>query len=169
MNRRLINVAAIIGALAFVAFTASPAVAAKTSAATMVEVSGRYAFSPLRLYVNVGGQATWTNSTDAPHTVTSDTAGGFDSGTVKAGGSFVQTFPSAGTFAYHCSIHPYMTGSVVVLPASATPPPTTTATRTMSADPGDVAVRGGLITLGMLAGIGLVARRFRDRRRLPTV
>jgi hypothetical protein len=61
--------------------------------------------------------------------VTSDT-GLFDSGTLNVGNTFSFTFTQAGTFTYHCNIHPMMTGAIVVVPAS--PSPTATGTDTSS-------------------------------------
>ncbi len=83
-----------------------------------------YGFSPATVHVAVGGQVTWTNTGAVAHTVTAD-SGGFSSGqlggaTVSStygsvdGGSFTQTFSVAGTYHYHCSNHPAMTGTVVV-------------------------------------------------------
>jgi len=47
------------------------------------------------------------------HTVTSDNAA-WDSGNIPAGGTFKFTFTTAGTFPYHCTIHPGMTGTIIV-------------------------------------------------------
>jgi plastocyanin len=72
-----------------------------------------FAFDPGSVTVDVGGTVTWTNQGAVAHTVTADD-GSFDSGTVDAGGSFSFTFETAGTFSYHCAIHPNMVGTVVV-------------------------------------------------------
>jgi plastocyanin len=63
--------------------------------------------------VAVGGTVTWVNNGPSPHTSTS-AAGGWDSGIVADGGSFPHVFPSAGSFGYICSLHPQMTGTIVV-------------------------------------------------------
>lgn len=75
---------------------------------------GNRAYTPAELDINVGTTVTWMN-TDAgvPHTTTSN-APGWDSGTVQPGTQFSHTFQTAGTFAYHCNIHPGMMGTVVV-------------------------------------------------------
>src|SRR4249920_707665 len=65
------------------------------------------AFSPDLADVQVGTTITWTNSDSVPHTSTSD-QNGWDSGTVAPGGRFAFTFQNAGTFSYHCTIHPGM-------------------------------------------------------------
>jgi plastocyanin len=94
-----------------------------------VNISG-LAFSPASVSVTAGGTVTWTNN-DAgiPHTVTADN-GSFDSGNLTTGQSFSQTFNAAGTFAYHCTIHPQMTGTVVVTGASGGATTTTPASGT---------------------------------------
>ena len=56
---------------------------------------------------------TWTNDDSIPHTVTADDSS-FDSSGLVQGKTFSFTFDKAGTFAYHCSIHTTMTGTVVV-------------------------------------------------------
>lgn len=77
------------------------------------ETLGNRAFMPAELDVAVGATVTWTNTDSVPHTSTSD-APGWNSGTVAPGKQFSTTLQSAGTFSYHCSIHPGMTGTVVV-------------------------------------------------------
>lgn len=74
---------------------------------------GKAAFIPDDLTIAVGSTVTWTNTDTVPHTSTSDAAG-WNSGTVAAGGQFSFVFPTAGTFPYHCTIHPGMVGTVVV-------------------------------------------------------
>jgi plastocyanin len=72
-----------------------------------------FAFGPQTLEVAVGSTVTWTNQDSAAHTATADD-GSFDSKSIASGGEFSQTFSTAGTFAYHCSIHTSMTGSITV-------------------------------------------------------
>jgi plastocyanin len=74
---------------------------------------GNRAFSPDELNVAVGTAVTWTNGDAVSHTSTSD-ATGWNSGTIPPGGRFSFTFQSAGTFPYHCTIHPGMVGTVNV-------------------------------------------------------
>jgi predicted lipoprotein with Yx(FWY)xxD motif/plastocyanin len=71
-----------------------------------------FAFSPISISVPIGAKVVWTNNDSIIHTVTSD-SGAFN-GTVNIGTSFTFTFTQAGSFPYHCSIHPSMTGMVVV-------------------------------------------------------
>ena len=60
-------------------------------------------FSPHNLNVAAGTTVTWTNDDTAPHSVTSDSKGLFDSGPIQPGATFTFTFPQAGTFPYHSS------------------------------------------------------------------
>lgn len=72
-----------------------------------------FSFAPGTLSVAVGTTVTWTNQDSTSHTVTADD-GSFDSKPIANGATFTQTFTKAGTFAYHCSIHPSMTATVEV-------------------------------------------------------
>lgn len=76
-------------------------------------VLGTAAFAPDALTVDAGTTVTWTNTDSVAHTSTSD-ASGWDSGVVAPGGQFSRSFQTAGTFRYHCAIHPGMVGTVVV-------------------------------------------------------
>ena len=71
------------------------------------------AYAPNPIVVSVGGTVTWMNNDNTAHTSTA-TGGAFDSGTIAPGGSFSKTFTSAGSFPYHCTIHPGMVGTVTV-------------------------------------------------------
>ena len=72
-----------------------------------------YSFSPATITVSVGDTVTWTNQGKQPHTATASD-GSFNTGTLHTGQSASHTFTKAGTFAYICSIHPFMHGTVVV-------------------------------------------------------
>ncbi len=76
---------------------------------------GSYGFSPSMLTIKVGTTVIWKDVSSAPHTVTSDDGTTFDSGTFPVGGSFHFTFKTAGSFSYHCNIHPYMKATIVVV------------------------------------------------------
>jgi plastocyanin len=71
-----------------------------------------FAFAPATLEVAVGDTVTWTNEDTVLHTVTGD--GGIDSGDMASGESYAMSFDTAGEYAYSCSIHPAMTGMVIV-------------------------------------------------------
>jgi plastocyanin len=72
-----------------------------------------FSFGPQTVTVPVGATVTWTNRDDIPHTVVS-TDGVFKSKVRDTDEKFSYTFTKAGTYSYFCSIHPKMTGKVVV-------------------------------------------------------
>ena len=74
---------------------------------------GNRAFAPDQLEIGVGATVTWTNTDSVSHTTTSD-QGNWDSGPVAPGGQFSSTYATAGTFPYHCAIHPGMVGTITV-------------------------------------------------------
>jgi plastocyanin len=95
---------------------------AHTAQSGGVTISG-FSFRPGAITVHVGDTVTWSNHDAPTHTATADD-GSFDTGKLPSGRSGSHTFTSAGTFSYHCSIHPSMHGTVTVLASvgSATAP-----------------------------------------------
>ena len=87
----------------------APAKATKTEV-----VIGNFNFSPKTFTVPVGATVTWTNHDNVPHVVTSANNQFQKSPVLKAGQSFSNTFATAGTYSYFCSIHPRMTGKIIV-------------------------------------------------------
>lgn len=75
-----------------------------------------FAFNPATLTVKPGTVVTWVNQDSAPHTVVSDAGdpAAFSSGQLSTGGTYTVTFTTTGTYGYHCTIHPSMTGTVIV-------------------------------------------------------
>ena len=73
-----------------------------------------FVFSPAVVTVAPGTAVTWVNEDDIPHTVVADDKKMFRSKVLDTGDKFTFTFATAGTFGYFCSIHPHMTGKVVV-------------------------------------------------------
>ena len=73
-----------------------------------------YAFSPASIEVHPGDSVTWTNHDKVPHLVTTADNRFQKSPVLKAGQSFSNTFATAGTYSYFCSIHPQMTGKIIV-------------------------------------------------------
>jgi plastocyanin len=73
----------------------------------------QFTFYPQRISVKAGTTVTWTNEDDVPHTVASSIKF-FKSKTLDTADKFSFTFTTPGTYAYICSVHPYMTGAVVV-------------------------------------------------------
>lgn len=97
----------------------SPSTPTPTPTGTVVSiVSGSSnltttAYSPNPVNVSVGGTVTWMNNDNTAHTSTAN-GGAFDSGTIAPGASVSRTFPTAGSFPYHCTLHPGMVGTVTV-------------------------------------------------------
>jgi len=71
------------------------------------------AFAPNPITVGVGGSVTWTNNDNTSHNATAND-GTWNSGNIAPGASFTRSFPTAGSFPYHCTIHPGMVATVVV-------------------------------------------------------
>jgi hypothetical protein len=73
-----------------------------------------FSFQPSTLTVSAGTAVTWENQDSAPHTVSSNAQGLFDSGTLAPGKKFTFTFSTPGSYGYHCNIHSGMKGTIVV-------------------------------------------------------
>jgi plastocyanin len=106
---------AMLGAFSVAATTKakSPAPAAQEQAAVVVVKIDNFSFMPQVLTVAPGTKVTWVNNDDIPHTVVS-TTDVFKSKALDTDDKFSFTFDKAGSFDYFCSIHPKMTGKVVV-------------------------------------------------------
>jgi YVTN family beta-propeller protein len=73
----------------------------------------QFAFDPQAMTIATGQSVTWTNMDPVQHTTTSDNPN-WDSGALNQGASFSHGFDMPGTYTYHCNIHPFMHGTVVV-------------------------------------------------------
>ena len=91
----------------------APSSSAPASGAASVSIAN-FAYAPATITVKVGTTVTWTNEDSAPHTVTPDSGSGFGSGMMQKGDTYSHAFTTAGTFTYHCTVHPYMHGTVIV-------------------------------------------------------
>ncbi len=93
----------------------SPSVTAndQPTAANVAVNIDNFVFGPQTITVPVGATVTWTNKDDIPHTSVS-TDGVFKSKVLDTDEKFSYTFTKAGTYPYYCTIHPKMTGKVVV-------------------------------------------------------
>jgi plastocyanin len=91
--------------------TGTPATAGAGSGAQVAMKN--IAFDPATVTIKVGESVTWTNQDSVDHNVIADN-GEFSSSLLAKGATFSFTFDTAGTYGYHCSIHPSMTGTVVV-------------------------------------------------------
>jgi plastocyanin len=98
----------LLGLAAGVAVMAAPAGA--EDAVVKIE---NFTFAPQRLTVKAGTTITWTNDDDIPHTVASSTKA-FKSKVLDSDDKFSFTFTTAGVYEYFCSLHPHMTGTIVV-------------------------------------------------------
>ena len=107
----------VVTALAVAALTAGALASQGAPAAdTKVQID-QYAFLPQRITVKAGTTVTWTNDDDDSHTVASS-GKLFKSKALDTGDKFSFTFTTPGRYDYFCSLHPHMTGAVVVEAAS---------------------------------------------------
>lgn len=139
-----------------------------------------FGYAPGSISVSVGTTVAWLDTGSAPHSVTSDVAGQFDSSPacpspgpcVTSGQTYTHTFDAAGTFAYHCRVHPTMHGSVVVVASPPTTPAPSSSVPTATTQMSSVAARartpvgppsvasanlastGSRADLGQLVGVG---------------
>jgi plastocyanin len=118
MRRRvwiLVVAAPVIAAVALLVSGSRSFVAtAQQAQASSAEVKiDNFSFGPAAVTVAVGTTVTWTNRDDIPHTVVSDDKV-FKSKVLDTDEKFSFTFTKAGTYPYFCSVHPKMTGKVVV-------------------------------------------------------
>jgi plastocyanin len=144
-------------AMSGLAIALSVAAASVLAADQAVTIEG-FAFSPATVTVSVGDSVTWTNNDGTAHTATGS---GFDTGNIAGGASGSVTFQSAGSFDYACSIHPQMTGTVVVQAAAgggggggggATAPPTDMVPAPEGSDGGWLTATLAILGLVMVAG-----------------
>jgi amicyanin len=101
-----------------VLLVAAATFAARSAPATDAEVDiDQFTFLPQRITVKAGTTVTWINEDDVPHTVASSSKA-FKSKALDTADKFSFTFTTPGTYDYFCSLHPHMTGAVVVEAAS---------------------------------------------------
>jgi plastocyanin len=159
MRKVFLAIAIAVPGLLWVPLVASAA----NTAAQIVNCAATptWCFSPNPIRITAGSSVTWTNATAPTHTATSDT-GAWTTGNIAPGGtSAAVAFPTAGTFPYHCAIHPSMTGTVIVSAAALAPssPPV----RGLASGGGGprLPIGGALLLLGVLL---LAARGVRRNR-----
>ena len=104
--------ASLLAASGLLMAAAASVTKAAAPAATAVEI-GNFTFKSPIVTVKAGTTVTWTNGDDIPHTVVSKD-GIFKSKVLDTGDKFSFTFAKPGQFGYFCSIHPHMTGTVIV-------------------------------------------------------
>ena len=104
--------AASLAASALIMSTVSVMTRAAPPPAAAVAI-GNFTFKSPLLTVKPGTTVTWTNADDIPHTVVSKD-GVFKSKVLDTGDKFSFTFAKPGQFGYFCSLHPHMTGTIIV-------------------------------------------------------
>ncbi len=87
--------------------------AGAAGAGAQVEIKG-FAFNPASVTIKVGETVTWTNSDSVTHTIVADNGDFAKSGDLAQGATYTATFDKAGTFAYHCGVHPNMKATITV-------------------------------------------------------
>jgi amicyanin len=97
----------VAGVAAFLLLAATPARAEDAT----VKI-GNFTFGPQELKVKSGTTVTWTNEDDIPHTVVSPN--NYRSKVLDTDATYSFTFTTPGTYKYFCSLHPHMTGTIVV-------------------------------------------------------
>src|SRR5262249_8047875 len=115
-----VRVALVSGLAALVLAAAAPAAGPGGSAVREVTMPGKV-HAPGRIQVLVGDTVVWRNADATNHTVTSDDDV-FDSGYVAPGLTFSRAFEKTGAYRYHCTIHRFMRGEVVVVPVALSAP-----------------------------------------------
>ena len=115
MKRDLVRSAVfggLLGLLAGAAVMAAPVGAQDTE----VKIDN-FTFVPQRVTIKPGTTVTWVNEDDIPHAIAA-TGKEFRSKVLDTNDKYSFTFTTAGTFEYFCSLHPHMTGTIVVEPAA---------------------------------------------------
>jgi plastocyanin len=91
----------------------SPSTSAKAPTGKNAVTIQNFAFSPATITIKKGQSITWTNEDSAGHSATADD-NSWDTTVLSQGQSKTLAFSKAGTFTYHCSVHPDMHGTVIV-------------------------------------------------------
>ena len=112
---RHIRVARALAVAVFAAATALPAASAH-AAGSEVKIDN-FTFAPQRVVVKAGTTVIWINDDDIPHTIASSTKL-FKSNALDTEDKYSFTFTTPGAYEYFCSLHPHMTGTIVVEAAS---------------------------------------------------
>jgi len=114
MGNRFATNTSIATALAIATLAVTGAFPIASVQAVGVEVQiDQFTFAPQQVTVKAGTTVTWINDDDVPHTIASSTKL-FKSKTLDTKDRFSFTFTTPGTYEYFCSLHPHMTGSIVV-------------------------------------------------------
>lgn len=110
-----LEAALVMGLGAFGTGRKGSAASAQEKMSTMEVKIDNFSFGPVTVTVPVGTTVTWTNRDDIPHTIVStDDPKAFKSKVLDTDEKFSFAFSKPGTYQYFCSIHPKMTGKVIV-------------------------------------------------------
>jgi plastocyanin len=112
MKKNFVRTALFAGLLQLALF-APPAVAEPAATADTEVKIDNFTFAPQHVTVKPGTTVTWINEDDIPHAIAS-TSKAFRSKVLDTNDKFSFTFTTAGVFEYFCSLHPHMTGTIVV-------------------------------------------------------
>jgi plastocyanin len=116
---------AVAAALALLVITSGTALAiGESGSVTIVDAprpQTRWGYAPATRSIAAGSWVTWSNDGQDAHTVTA-VDGSFDSGELGPSEGFSWYFDQPGTFEYVCTLHPWMTGKVVVAEAGSDQP-----------------------------------------------
>lgn len=82
--------------------------------AVKIAATGQLAFDPVMQTAHVGDIVQWSNTGSVEHTITFDSQSALSDPSLQPGGTWEVKFTTAGTYTYHCSIHPSMVGTIVV-------------------------------------------------------
>jgi plastocyanin len=109
---------ALVTAIAVLSFAGLRAAAGEsateaTASRAKTETIANFEFQPTPLKVTAGTKVVFSNQSRVTHTAT-ENGGGFDTGNIRPGTTASVTFKRAGTYVFHCSIHPFMHGKIVV-------------------------------------------------------
>ena len=105
-------VAALVAGTAIAATAATPPALAASAAAPLVHINN-FAFGPQTLTVRAGTIVTWVNDDEEPHRVVA-TDNSYHSQILNTGGRVSHRYDTPGQYAYFCSLHPHMTGRILV-------------------------------------------------------
>ncbi len=114
--KKSLLLAALLAAMLQRVLLAAPAAAAESAAETKVTIDN-FTFTPQSVTIKAGTTVTWVNQDDIPHTVVASEKA-FRSKVLDTDNTYSFTFTTAGTYQYFCSLHPHMTGTIVVEPAA---------------------------------------------------
>jgi plastocyanin len=112
VKKRVYSLLVVMALLALAAFFPAKKLRAAVPQAVDITIDN-FSFTPPTVTVKAGTQITWTNKDDTPHTVVSEDHS-LKSKVLDTDEKFTFTPSKPGTYSYFCSIHPKMTGKVVV-------------------------------------------------------